>query len=277
MTDLLLDPRVRSILGESRQAFVAVATQKGPHVTPELYAVEGGRLWFASAASTLKVRVLAERPVAAAVVRTNDGAVVVAGTVESFDPFDPRAIARAARQGPAVMKALGQFGLRNAPDLAGFVSDTVRGRLGRRLPGRRTLLALSPERVAVLQGGRVGGAWGAWAGRGHEETEQAGADDGPGVGAVLGWETGDGVVALPARWDPTTCTARVPGVLAAMAGLGGAARACVVADDYGAPGPAAKSGILLRGQGRREGNAIHVDADRVTTWDGVDTSTEPAA
>jgi hypothetical protein len=177
------------------------------------------------------------------------------------------------------VKALGQFGLRNAPDLAGFVADTIRGRLGRRLPGRRTLMALTPERVAVLQGGRVAGAWGAWPGSHQDQPEQAEqAEDAPvGIGAVLGWESGDGVVALPVRWEPSTCTAQLPGALADMAGLAGAARASVVADDYGAPGPAAKSGILLRGEGRREGNAVRVEADRVTAWDGVATSTEPAA
>ena len=275
MSDLLLDPRVRSVLGESRQAFVAVATRNGPHVTPELYAVEGGRLWFASAAETLKVRVVEKRPHAAAAIRAGDRSVVVAGTVESFDPFDPRAIARAARQGPAVAKALGQFGLRNAPDLAGFVADTVRGRLGRRIPGRRTLLALTPDRVALTGSGAVDGAWGAWSSA-RTGTEVAG-DAGPGIDAVVGWEAEGGVLALPARWDPSSGTAQVPAALLDLVGVRGSARACVAADEYGGPGPAAKSGLLLRGEGRREGSVVHIEADRVTAWDGVETATEPTA
>ena len=273
MTDLLLDPRVRSALGEARQAFVAVVTHKGPHVTPELYATEGGRLWFAAATSTLKVRALGREPHAAAVVRAGDRSVVVAGTVDSFDPFDPRGVMRAAGQGPAVAKALAHFGLRNAPDLAGFVADTVRGRVGRRIPERRVLLALTPERVALVERGSVEGAWGAWPGDAGPRT----ADACEGVDAVVGWETPDGVLALPARWDAATEIATVPPALAELAGMGAAGRACVAADDYGGPGPAAKSGILLRGEGRREGGTVHIEADRVTAWNGVETATEPAS
>jgi hypothetical protein len=270
--DLLLDPRVRSALGESRQAFVAVASRHGPHVTPELYASEGGRLWFASAASTLKVKVLAHRPQAAAVVRAGDRSVVVAGRVESFDPLDPRSVASAARQGPTVAKALAQFGLRNAPDLAGFVADTVRGRLGSRIPTRRTLLALKPDRVAVVRGADLEGAWGDWPGEPIPATETY-----EGLAAVVGWETDAGVLALPARWDPSTWSASVPSALAGLAQMPEAARACVVADDYGGPGPAAKSGILLRGEATRAGNVVHMDADRVTAWVGTATATEPAS
>lgn len=275
MTDLLLDPRVRSVLGESRQAFVAVATRNGPHVTPELYAVEDGRLWFASAAATLKVRAVEKRPHAAAAIRAGDRSVVVAGTVESFDPFDPRAIGRAARQGPVVAKALGQFGLRNAPDLAGFVADTVRGRLGRRLPGRRTLLALTPDRVALTGSGTVAGAWGAWSSA--APATAATGDGDPGIDGVVGWEIEDGVLALPATWDAASASAQVPVALLDLAGISGSARACVAADEYGGPGPAAKSGLLLRGEGRRDGTVVHIEADRVTSWDGIETATEPTA
>ena len=274
MTDLLLDPRVRSVLGESRQAFVAVATRNGPHVTPELYAVEDGRLWFASAAATVKVRAVEKRPHAAAAIRAGDRSVVVSGTVESFDPFDPRALARAARQGPAVAKALGQFGLRNAPDLAGFVADTVRGRLGRRVPGRRTVLALTPDRVALTASTTVEGAWGAWP-NASAATEVG--DPGEGIDGVVGWETDAGVLALPARWDASSCAAHVPAALLDLAGIDGSARACVAADEYGGPGPAAKSGLLLRGHGRRDGALVHIDADRVTSWDGIVTATEATA
>jgi hypothetical protein len=237
-----------------------------------LYAVEGGGLWFATAAATLKVRMLSKRPQASAVIRAGDRSVVVSGEVESFDPMRPGDLARAARQGPAVARALARFGLRNAPDLAGFVSDTLMGRLGSRRPGRRVLLGLRPTEVAVLDGNDVVGAWGTW----PAQPGASGQTTAEGGLAVVGWETEGGVLALPARWDPTTETAAVPPALVELAALPVDAAACVVADDYGDPGPAAKSGILLRGRGHREGGNVRFDAERVTAWDGIETTTEPS-
>jgi hypothetical protein len=49
----------------------------------------------------------------------------------------------------------------------------------------------------------------------------------------------------------------------------------VVVDDYGAPGPAAKRGVLVRGRGRvaaDEPGFVEVDPDAATTWSGVETA-----
>ena len=273
MPNLLLDPQVQSALGEARQAFVAVATRTGPHVTPELYALADGRLWMASAAGTLKVRVLGRHPAASAVITAGGRTVVVSGEVEAFDAHNPSDVARAMRQGPSVVRALASFGLRNAADLAGFLGDTVRGKTG--VPSRRTLLALEPRRVALVDGGRLAGAWGDWPG--PRVVDPAGTWTGEGVDAVVGWETAAGPVALPARWDADGSVASIPPGLAELAGLTHEAPACVVSDEYGRPGPAAKSGVLLRGQGRRSGGAVHLDTERVTAWDGVETSTVEAS
>lgn len=271
MSDLLLDPAVRSVLGEGRQAFIAVAARNGPHVTPELYAQTDGRLWFASAASTLKVKVLGRRPTASVLVRAGNRTVVVSGDIERFDALDAADVARALRQAPAVARALAGYGLRNASDLAGFVVDMARGRAGRP-PGRRTLLALTPDRVAVLDGGRLVGAWGDWPGSPDADTDPW---EGDGIDAVVGWQAESGPLALPGRWDPEEEAATVPPVLVTLAGLPESSAACVVADQYGAPGPAAKSGVLLRGTGEREDNRFTIDTERVTAWDGIESSTEP--
>lgn len=269
MADLLLDPRIRSILGEGRQAFVAVAAKRGPHVTPELYAVADGRIWLASAASTLKVKVLDRRPTASVVVRVGNRAAVIAGEVEAFDPFDASGLVRATRRAPSVVRALAHFGLRNASDLAGFAVDAVRGQAGRP-PGRRVLIALEPARVALVEGGNVAGAWGDWPGAVDAD---APAWDGNGSDAVVGWASDAGPLALPANWDPEGETASVPPALATLAGLGTKAPACVVVDEYGGPGPAAKQGVLLRGDATRDGGSIRFSVERVTTWDGIDTDT----
>lgn len=273
MSDLLLDPAVRSVLGEGRQAFIAVGARTGPHVTPELYAAADGRLWFASAAKTLKVKVLGKRPTASVLVRAGNRSVVVTGETQCFDPLDPSDVARAVQQAPAVAKALAGYGLRNASDLAGFVVDAARGRAGRP-PGRRTLLALTPDRLAVLDGGRLVGAWGDWPGA-NAADKDAKPWEGDGIDAVVGWQAESGPVAVPARWDPESEAATVPPVLVTLAGLPESSPACVTADQYGAPGPAAKSGVLLRGTGERHDDRIRIDAERVTAWDGIESSTEP--
>src|SRR4051794_9805455 len=84
-----LPDQMLSTLGEGRQAYVAVPSKNGPHVTPELYAWEGGRLWFASATTTLKSRVLPGAERAGAVITTGGRSVLLAGLVETFDLRHP--------------------------------------------------------------------------------------------------------------------------------------------------------------------------------------------
>jgi hypothetical protein len=73
----------------------------------------------------------------------------------------------------------------------------------------------------------------------------------------------------------------VPADLPAGLGVGdGEAPACLAVDDYVAPGPAAKTGLLRRGAATptADGGAVRLDlvAARDTTWDGAETRTAPA-
>lgn len=77
--DHLAEPAARSILEQGRHLYVAVAAPAGPHVTPELYSVADGRVWFWSAHSTVKAKVLADDMRAAAVVSANGRSVVMTG------------------------------------------------------------------------------------------------------------------------------------------------------------------------------------------------------
>jgi hypothetical protein len=237
-----LSQEARSILGEGRQAYVAVTSADGPHVTPELYAVAGDDLWFAVAATTLKARVLPDHPRAGALVRAGGRAVVLTGTATTYDVRSPGDIRRAVTD-PNVARALTSFVTRNAADLAGFARDAVTLRLGRRLPPRRLLVRLRPDRVTVM----------------------------PGEGdAVLGWEAADGPLALPLRWDGAT--GQLPPD--AARDLLATAPACVVTDEYNEPGPAAKTGHLRRGTGHLAADGtVTLDVAKVTTWDGVETAT----
>jgi hypothetical protein len=264
---LSLNRDMRSILDEGRQAYVAVATKDGPHVTPELYAATARDVWFLVAATTLKAKVVPRNDRIGALVRTGGRSVLLSGTATTYDVRSPADIGRAVTD-PQVAKALTGFLLRNAGDLAAFARDTLTGRLGRKVPPRRVLIRLRPTRAAVLDGVAVTSSLGDWPG--------ATADGGDALrgsrDAVLGWLGPDGPVALPARTDGERTY--VPPAAAALAALPAEAPACVVYDDYGSPGPAAKSGTLRRGTGTLDPDgAATVAVARTTEWDGIKTST----
>lgn len=257
-----------SLLEEGRQAYVAVRSKNGPHVTPELYAWSDGKLWFAFAATTLKAKVLARDPLAAVLVTSTARSVVLQGDVELIDARRVGSLTRQVRQLPGVAKAMGRFTIRNAPDLVAFVADTGRGRLGWRPPPMRVLGALTPARSMVIEGDEVVAAPGTWDGdHDHQVTE-------PPVGGQPVVVALPGPVALPARWFPDEGRiVLMPSILDAL-DLSGEFPLGIVTDEYVAPGPAAKRGTLLRCQGVRSGSggAIAVEVERVVDWDGTETT-----
>jgi hypothetical protein len=270
---LSLPRDIRSVLDEGRQAYVAVTAKDGPHVTPELYAATARDVWFLVAATTLKARVVAHDDRIAALVRTGSRAVLVSGPAATYDVRSPADIGRAVTDAD-VAKALTGFLLRNAGDLAAFARDAVTGRIGRRLPPRRVLIRLRPTRAALLDGTAVTRSLGDWPG--GVPVSATGSLDGS-RDAAVGWQGPDGPVALPARWDSAAGRATVPPAAAALAGLPREAPACVVVDDYGRPGPTAKTGTLLRGTGRLDDDGTAtIEVERTTSWDGVETSTTRA-
>jgi hypothetical protein len=241
-----------SVLAEGRQVYVAVASDNGPHVTPELYAWSRDRLWFAAATSTLKAKVLTRDRVAGAAVMAGGRAVVMHGDVEVFDPRDPASLLTRFTQLPDVVRALGGFTIRNAHDLMAFAGDAVTGKLGARLPPARMLFALTPSRVGVV------------------------GNDAVPAGGQAAFVAVPGPVPLPARWFADERRAFVAPALLDAVGAGDEFPAGIVVDEYGAPGPAAKQGTLVRGTARRDGERpgwLDVDVERVTEWDGVATST----
>lgn len=239
----------------------------------------GGRLWFFAALGTLKARTLPRQPAVAVAVATGSRTVVVTGRVASFHPA---ALPRHAPTPATLLAAPGavaRYSLRNAVDLAGFAVDFATGRLGRRLPEPRVLFAVTPERVALLDGFAVQGRWGDWAGSIEGTAEPV--HDGAGAVAALAYGDNGTLLAMPARMDETGQRAQVPGALLDLAGVGATADVAVVVDDYGRPGPAAKRGVMLRGTGevRRDdtGAWIDLDSERVVSWDGVETTTVKAS
>jgi hypothetical protein len=85
-----------------------------------------------------------------------------------------------------------------------------------------------------------------------------------------------GPVALPGRWFADQEVAHVaPGLLDALA-LDSTFPVGVVVDEYIAPGPAAKQGLLVRGRGRvvvDDPGFLEIDRQAAVDWEGTSTAT----
>lgn len=273
----VLDPTAQSLLAEGRQLHIGVLTTTGPHVTPELYTFDDGNLWFLTAADTLKTRVVRRDPRVSAVVRVGSRSLLVSGVVNDYDLGDPLRLMMQARDAVRALAALTSYAVRNAADLAAFARDLAAGRLKSRLPQRRVLMRLAPDRALVLEGTALLATDGEWPGR------VTVPDDAPALvgdaDCIIAAETPHGVVVLPGRATEELAVATVPAVAVQLADVSTSddVRGGVMVDDYGAPGPAAKRGQLVRGKLRFEIDAAHcrveVEAQRDTTWAGAQVST----
>ena len=264
---LQLTDAAASLLAEGRQVHVAVPSKRGPHVTPELYAWHGDRLWFAAASSTLKAKVLGRRPEAGAVVTGHGRSVVLRGPVDRFDLLDPLGIARLASDVGRAGLALGAYAVRNAPDLLAFLRDTATGRLGSRIPPRRILFALEPTAAACIENEALVACWGDWTCTGVEPAPRSRGGGEPAVAAL------PGLVAVPGRWFADEQQFRTAPALLELSDLDTELELSVVLDRSNGPGPAAKEGTLVRGRGTRTGRGVvQVAKDTVVEWDGVETT-----
>jgi hypothetical protein len=245
---LLTEQQIRSVLTEGRQAYLAVDTQRGPHVTPELYGLIDEFIGMWVATSTVKAKVLRQTKAVGVLVRTAASTVVISGTGEVIDPLrPPLSPGRLVGAGRLTVN----FALRNAADLVAFGRDTVAGATGFP-PARRVLILTRPEHVTTID---------------------TFAND-----VVVGVRSAVGPLALPGRWLDDD-RVELPAEMAGLAGVEGPVS--VTTDDYAEPGPAAKRGVLLRGDGRivqqEDGLVLTVNPTRRTEWNGVHTSTEPVA
>lgn len=246
----VVTPEIEAVLREGREAHVAVVTKGGPHVTPELYAWSGGRLWFWFAHTTLKARALRREPEAAVLVDGGDRSAVIEGTVDLVDVRHPTTLVGSPARGVRALVATGAYVLRNADDLAGFASDLTAGRLGWRPPPSRILASIEPRRATLADRAATG----------HEPV-------------VVGFP---GPSIAPGRWSLDDAQVHVDPAHLAWLGVGRRTPIAVVADRYVAPGPAAKVGTLLRGtaQATDTEGTLTVDVRTLTQWDGIETETQ---
>ncbi|HSJ51214.1 MAG TPA: pyridoxamine 5'-phosphate oxidase family protein [Actinomycetota bacterium] len=206
----------RAVLESADFCHVTAETALGPHVTPTVFAVAGGRVWVTTSRRSVKARSLRRDPRVAGLVRAGADAVVFTGEAVAHDALDPASWPTTALRAPLVSMAAVRFTRKNARFFAGYAMDAGHVPLAWTPPGR-VFLELVVRRLALLRDGRPAQTWGPWpnadpaggqrfrAARTGEpplarlpsEVADALGDAGPAALAVSG---ADGPVVVPAAW-----------------------------------------------------------------------------
>ena len=223
-----LPRRAREVLDAGTLCYVAVRSPTGPHLTPVVYVLDGGRLWLTTSRSSTKARSWRTDRSAAGLISADGLAVSFRGTVRTYDALDPLSWPSAAVAGPRLLTAATRFSLKNARFFAGYAVDARRVPFAWTPPGR-VFVSIEPTWGTVIESA-TGTILDRWGERGGESKQVASASrfaprrgglwpDGPvpeTVRAVLG-DRGAGVLAV----DGGNGTTVLPGRFHRMADEGG--------------------------------------------------------
>jgi pyridoxamine 5'-phosphate oxidase-like protein len=155
-----LPPAARRALEDAVLCWIAVSTPKGPHCTPVVFVLDGGRLWLTTARGSVKARAWRERPNVAGLVVADGVAVSFRGEVRAFDALDPLSWPAATIGAPRIARAAARFSMKNAKFFAGYAVDARRVPFAWTPPGRVFAEVRLTEGL-VIEGGRLT-PWGAW-------------------------------------------------------------------------------------------------------------------
>jgi hypothetical protein len=255
----------REVLTRGVLCYLAAPSPRGPHVTPVVFVLDGGRLWGTTGRGTTKAARWREDPVAGGLVRSGRHAVTFRGSVTLYDALDPSTWPDSLARGPQVARASARFTIKNARFFAGYTRDVAKVPLAW-TPPARVLFSVDLQAVAVLDGDSVLERWGSWGrgGAGHRSYRRVAAAlrrshlpasvrdlVGRTGGGTLGLESRHGPVVLPARWARSAdiFLAVLPRRTLGLAGAAGDRPASLVTD-YASSWRASKMrGVLLRGDG----------------------------
>jgi hypothetical protein len=286
------DHRIAEVLDEADVLHVAVAASRGPHVTPTVFDVDGGRLWFVTPRHSVKAKVIARRRRVGGLVQLGGRSVMIGGRARIVDPLTARGIFSPGRLLDLPLAAAGYLS-RNHRHATG----TIRDHEAPTLALSRVLISIDLDRLALLDGWEVVDTWGRWA---RSDlmllgTPPAGTrpnlsavpptvrkllgDDAP---VVLGWRSVSGPLALPARWRAGTGEVETSAEAMILAAAAAGSPACITAERSGNR-LKSKHGLLVSGDGhaRRAGDApfarVTLDVRRTTWWTGEERHTVEAA
>ncbi|MDQ6696168.1 MAG: hypothetical protein M3Z46_01755 [Actinomycetota bacterium] len=288
-------------LAGAAQVYVGVSTSGGPHVTPELFTVAGGRIICMTAAPTVKSRRLRRHRSVACAIRSDTRCVSLVGRATVIDPASPATLLRAPRRAVTASLDAAHFTAANLVELSGAAVDLLTGRLGRPIPPHRVVIIIEPQAAAITDRATVrsesgwaelspapsdaapaAGAGRAAASRGRSELPDVAAlpDGLAGLTSagqtVVGWNRVDGTpLAFAAAWDHERAVATIAAELFDLIGAARASSACAAFDAWSGFGPSGKQGLMLRGTGHavRVGTTMELRCtiDRATYWRGTAT------
>ncbi|HUS23291.1 MAG TPA: hypothetical protein VMZ66_14905 [Aeromicrobium sp.] len=290
--------KVMPVLDGTDTLYVAIRSASGPHVTPELFTVSGGRILCLTSAAALKTRRSKNGGLVGLCASSATGSVVLTGSVEVVDPTSLRSALAAPSAALQAPLGVARFVRDNVSEMVGATIDTMAGRLGRPLPPHRVVLAFTPKAALVTEAGavRFDEGWDVVAEPGTTAlddgdepppihlTEIPGelgdlAVSGP---AVVGWFRTEGApIALPVQWDADQLVARLPLAVFEACGASMSGPACITFDGWTGYGPSGKQGVMLRGAGTasRDGETVRITMEigRASYWDGTETGTVDVA
>ena len=151
----------RDVLERGVFAHLAVETSHGPHLTPVVFVLEGGRLWVTTSRRSVKARAWRRDPRVAGLVSADGVAVIFRGRARTYDALDPLSWPAAALGGPGLVKAATRFSLKNARFFAGYAVDARRVPLAWSPPGR-VFVRIDLTAGHVLDPAGPIDSWGEW-------------------------------------------------------------------------------------------------------------------
>lgn len=282
-------PELASILDDAPLAYLAVESERGPMVTPLLFAVRDGRIWMVMPRSSAKVGAIGRNAVVGLAAGTPGAMAVLQGSARLVDPMRPQSLVGALPEALLSPRALTSYVAGNLDHLAGLIGPGVLS--------PRTAAALRPGRAAAIRAGEPLWSTDNWP-EGAPPYGNHGAAPpalplGPvpsdlaglaaGAGDVLvGWSTPTGPVVLPGRWDPEGRQATVRTDLFVATGCLPQARACVLFDGTQGTSLDGKLGLVVRGRGSAHAGAgdetarLTIRAERYSWWQGDESSSAMA-
>jgi hypothetical protein len=258
-----LPRQARRILNEGTICYLTAPSRAGPHLTPVVFVLDGGRLWGTTGRNTTKAKLWRSEPVAGGLIGSDGSWLTFRGPVTLYDALDPSTWPDSLRRGPRVASASIRFTMKNARFFAGYARDATRVPFAWTPPGR-VIFSIDLTSGALVEKGEIAERWGPWgksaSGSKTYRDVPAGAslDDLPEEIQTLLGRPGDGTVALPSPAGPVVLPARwsasggvflavVPASLRSLVGRPSSKNASLVIDRASAWRAAKMKGVMLRG------------------------------
>jgi pyridoxamine 5'-phosphate oxidase-like protein len=255
------------ILTRSTICYLAVRSRWGPHLTPVVHVLDGGRVWVTTARGSVKARRWRDDPEVAGLAADGEAWVSFRGLARTYDALDPFSWPGAVLAGPRLVEAAARFTMKNARFFAGYAVDARKVPLAWTPPGR-VFASIRPLAGRGGVGDRLDPhvGWGPWpAGSRYHRTfaPPAAGPTGPRVPKAVRAAVGDsgagvltldgdaGLTVVPVTWRRNaregSYEATVPAEILDLAAAGPDARAALTVDRASRWRAAEMTGMLLQG------------------------------